>query len=328
MNRILGLAIEQNQRIISHLSFKKIHMKISLELLHTLDAIDRHGSFSAAAEAMHRVPSALSHAIAKQENDLGIPLFLREGRRVTLTEAGQTLLDEGRHLLRAAGELERRVQRIATGWEAELRIAVDMVLPIERLYPLLNDFYATNPPTRISLRQEALGGSWDALMTDRADLVIGAPGDMPARSGLSSRLICHHQMHFVVAPHHPLANYPEPFSEQLVRQYRGIVISDTSRELMARSAGLPEGQDALKVPDMLSKASAQIAGLGIGHLPGWVARPAIAAGTLIEKKLSEPRPAMPYHIAWRNRHVGQATQWFLNELEKTEVIAALTVGLD
>lgn len=328
MERMLGFEIAQNQRIISHLPFKKIHMKISLELLHTLDAIDRHGSFSAAAEAMHRVPSALSHAIAKLEDDLGIPLFHREGRRVILTEAGQTLLDEGRHLLRAAGELERRIQRIATGWEAELRIAVDMIVPIERLYPVLTAFYATNPPTRLSLSQEVLGGSWDALMTDRADLVIGAPGDMPARSGLSSRLLCQHRMHFVVAPHHPLAAQPEPLTEQLVRQYRGIVISDTSRELTARSAGLPEGQEALKVPDMHSKASAQIAGLGIGHLPGWIARPAIAAGTLIEKKLREPRPAMPYHIAWRSRHVGQATQWFLNELEKNEVISALTVGMD
>ena len=82
-------------------------MKITLDLLHMLDAIDRHGSFSAAATALHRVPSALSHAIAKLEDELDARLFLREGRRATLTPAGRTLLDDGRHLLRAASELEQ-----------------------------------------------------------------------------------------------------------------------------------------------------------------------------------------------------------------------------
>lgn len=72
-------------------------MKISFDLLLILDAIDRHGSFSAAASALHRVPSALSHAIAKLEGDLGATLFLREGRRATLNEAGRTLLEDGRH---------------------------------------------------------------------------------------------------------------------------------------------------------------------------------------------------------------------------------------
>jgi DNA-binding transcriptional LysR family regulator len=89
-------------------------MKITLDLLHMLDAIDQHGSFSAAAAALHRVPSALSHAVAKLEDDLDFPLFIREGRRATLNDAGRTLLDDGRHLLRAADELERRVHPSST----------------------------------------------------------------------------------------------------------------------------------------------------------------------------------------------------------------------
>src|SRR5574343_272887 len=117
-------------------------MKISLDLLSMLDAIERHGSFTAAATALHRVPSALSHAVAKLEEELDVQLFQREGRRATLTEAGRTLLDDGRHLLRAAGELERRVQRIGADWEAELRIAIDAIIPVERIYPLLERFYA------------------------------------------------------------------------------------------------------------------------------------------------------------------------------------------
>ena len=302
-------------------------MKITLDLLTMLDAIDRHGSFSAAALALHRVPSALSHAIAKLESDLNLPLFVREGRRATLNEAGRTLLDDGRHLLRSADELERRVQRIATGWEAELRIAVDVLIPVERLYPLLERFYAAGHSTRIRLMSEALGGGWDALATGRADLVIGAAGDMPARSGIKSRLLCHAHLIFAVAPSHPLAGHVGPIPISELRQHRAVVIADTSRELTARTIGLLEGQDTLRVPNMVAKASAQVAGLGIGHLPHWLADPEIEAGRLVEMPLSEPRQPIPSHIAWRSRQVGNALAWFLEELEKTEQISALTVRL-
>jgi len=303
-------------------------MKITLDLLHMLDAIDRHGSFSAAATALHRVPSALSHAIAKLEDELDAQLFLREGRRATLTAAGRTLLDDGRHLLRAAGELERRVQRIATGWEAELRVALDAIIPVERIYPLLERFYGAGCGTQVRLSYEVLGGTWDALATGRADLVIGAPGDMPARSGIATRLLCNHSSFvFAIAPSHPLAHWPGSIPNSELEQHRAVVIADTSQELDARSIGLIEGQDTLRVPDIRAKASAQIAGLGIGHLPHWLAAPEIAAGRLVEKQIDDPRPTLPLHFAWRSRQIGKALEWFLAELEKPDVVESITQSL-
>jgi DNA-binding transcriptional LysR family regulator len=303
-------------------------MKISLDLLHILDAIDRHGSFTAAASALHRVPSALSHAIAKLECELDVQLFIREGRRATLNEAGRTLLDEGRHLLRAADELERRVQRIANGWEAELRIAIDAIIPVERLYPLLERFYGAGHSTQIRLFYEVLGGTWDALATGRADLAIGAPGDMPARSGMATRPLCtRSDFVFAIAPSHPLAAWQGVIPNSELARHRAIVIADTSQELVARSIGLIEGQEALRVPDIRAKASAQVAGLGIGHLPRWLAAPEIAAGRLVEMQISEPRPELPLNLAWKTRNSGKALKWFLDELEKTEQIEALTAAL-
>jgi len=303
-------------------------MKISLDLLHILDAIDRHGSFSAAAVVLHRVPSALSHAVAKLEDELDIPLFVREGRKATLNEAGRALLDDGRHLLRAADELERRVLRIAKGWETELRIAIDTIVPVERLYPLLERFFAVDCGTQVRISHEVLGGTWDALATGRADLVIGAPGDMPARGGIASRRLCNHdQFVFAIAPQHPLAAWPGPIPGRELLRHRAIVVADTSQELIARTLGVLEGQDTLRVPDIRAKASAQAAGLGIGHLPRWLAEPEIAAGRLVEKELADPRPSMPLHIAWRTRQPGKALTWFLGELAKPEEIAALASGL-
>lgn len=303
-------------------------MKISLDLLAMLDAIDRYGSFTAAAAALHRVPSALSHAVAKLEADLDTPLFTRHGRKATLNAAGHALIEDGRHLLRSARQLERRVQRIAHGWEAELRIAVDQIIPVARLYPLLERFYGEGHTTQLHLSCEVLGGTWDALTTERADLAIGAPGDRPPASGIATRFLCmRSDFVFAIAPGHPLAACPEPIPNSELQRHRAVVIADTSRELDARTIGLLEGQDALRVPTMDAKAQAQIAGLGIGHLPRWMAAPALEAGLLVERQLQESRPPMPCHVAWRIRDKGRAAEWFIAALAENGEIERLTAGL-
>ena len=80
-------------------------LKLSIEALEVIDAIARKGSFAAAAEALYRVPSALTYTVQKLESDLGVQLFDRSGHRATLTEAGAELLKEGRYLLEAAHAL-------------------------------------------------------------------------------------------------------------------------------------------------------------------------------------------------------------------------------
>src|SRR5438045_1446046 len=142
-------------------------MKLSLDAMLVLDAIERRGSFGAAAAELHRVPSAITYQVQKLETDLDVLLFDRAGHRAKLTPAGRELLDAGRLLLRAAGEIEHRVRRVATGWEAELRIAVDSVVPLNLVWPLVSEFYADcrgrgAGHTRIKLTREVLGGAWDA----------------------------------------------------------------------------------------------------------------------------------------------------------------------
>jgi DNA-binding transcriptional LysR family regulator len=173
-------------------------MRISLDALLVLDSIARNGSFAAAGEELHRVPSAITYTIQKLEQDLDVQLFDRSGHRARLTEAGEALLREGRHLLRTATELECRVKHVATGWESELRIAVDDLVPIERLFPLLKDFYREQSGTRIRLSTEVLGGCWDALIGGRADMVIGAPGDAPPEGLLAVEPIGRFEFVFVV----------------------------------------------------------------------------------------------------------------------------------
>jgi DNA-binding transcriptional LysR family regulator len=294
-------------------------MRISLDALLVLDSISRNGSFAAAGEELHRVPSAITYTIQKLEQDLEVKLFDRSGHRARLTEAGEALLREGRHLLRAATDLECRVKNVATGWETELRIAVDDLVPTERLYPLLKDFYREHPGTCIRLTMEVLGGCWDALTSGRADMVIGAPGDAPPEGLLATEPMGSFEFVFVVSPDHPLAALPDPLSAEAILQYRAVSVADTSRNLPPRTSGVVDAQDSLTVPTMRTKVAAQIAGLGAGYLPLLWAAPHIAAGRLVKKEVEGSKPITNVYLAWHPRQPGKAHKWFLDRLRRKAV---------
>jgi DNA-binding transcriptional LysR family regulator len=294
-------------------------MKISLDSLAVLDAIVRKGTFAGAAEEMHRAPSAVTYVVQRLEDDLGIALFDRSGHRARLTEAGQALLREGRFLLRAAADVEARVRRVATGWEAELRIALDDIVPVEKLFPLLRQFFREAPGTRIRISAEVLGGSWDALLGGRADLSIAAPGDAPPEGAIATEVLGEFEFIFVVAPGHPLAAAEEPLSADEIQLHRAVAAADSSRTLPPRSSGLLDGQDTLTVPTLRAKLAAHIAGLGVGFLPAKWAAPHVRAGRLLQKRVAGPKTSAKVYLAWQPKLAGAALNWFLTRLREPAV---------
>jgi DNA-binding transcriptional LysR family regulator len=298
-------------------------IRLSLDALTVIDAIDRNGSFAAAADELHRVPSAITYSVQKLEDDLGVQLFDRSGHRALLTEAGRELLREGRRLLQAAGELEARVKRVATGYEVELRIALGDLIPTERLFPLLREFYREASGTRVRILAEVYGGLWDALATGRADLAIGAPAESPAGGGYMTQPLGFVTWVFMVAPNHPLAAAAEPLRPEDIQKYRSVAAADSSRNLAPRTSGLLSGQDMLALPSMLDKIAAQRAGLGVGFVPESFARAEATAGTLVPRQVLEPKPDGQIFVAWRTDCRGKALEWFLRRLEDREIIAGL-----
>lgn len=291
-------------------------MKIALDTLEVLDAIDRKGSFAAAAHELHRVPSAITYTVQKLEEDLDVLLFDRRGHRAKLTAAGRELLAEGRRLLRAASELESRVKRVATGWEAELRIAYDSVVPCNAVLELVREFQRQECGTRLRIAAEVLGGCWDALVSGRADIAIGASGDGPAGGGYSTRLLGEVDWVFAVAPDHPLARLPEPLTAADILSHRAVSVADSSRNLSPRTTGLLSGQETLTVHDLAGKRLAQVMGLGVGNLPRDLAEHEAAAGRLVIKATAEPKVSSQLFLAWRTAHKGRALAWFVDRLDE------------
>jgi DNA-binding transcriptional LysR family regulator len=289
-------------------------MRLSLDALEILDAIRRRGSFTAAGKELHKVPSTISYTVAKLEEDLGVQLFERHGPRAWLTPAGEELLKEGRHLLRAARDLEMRVKRVASGWETEFGIGVDSILAPIALHDDIRDFYAASDSTRLRITQETLSGTWEALLDRRVDLLVGAAGDGPSGGGYIVEELGTVQFLFVVAPTHPLAAIDRVLTKDDLQAHRAISVSDSARRLVPKTIGLLFGQDTLAVPNMRAKIAYQRAGLGFGFLPEPYLRASLAQGLLVEKHVEEPRGPDAFSLAWRTGEEGQAMRWWRERL--------------
>ncbi len=297
--------------------------KITLDALTVIEAIHKKGSFAAAALALHRVPSAVTYTVRKLEQDLGVSLFDRSGHRAILTPAGAELQHQGERLLTAARALEAQVLRVSTGWEQTLHIAVDNMIPLAHLAPHLAAFYDVHTGTGVQVLQEVYGGSWDALVTNRADLVLGVPPAGPMGGGYGMRALGPVTFVFAVAPQHPLATAPEPLSDETLLKYRVISVADSSRSLPARTAGLLTGQEVLTVPTIESKITMQEAGLGVGYIPHHMALPSLKAGRLLVKEVESSREGGTMSMAWRSGEKGKALNWFLKRFESEAVRAQL-----
>jgi len=293
------------------------NMKLSLEALQILDAIDRRGSFAGAAKVLYKVPSTISYTVAKLEEDLGVQLFERVGPKATPTEAGRELLKEGRHLLRAAQELEVRVRRVASGWESEFALGLDSLFPAALLADDIAAFYGAADSTRLRLVSESLSGTWEALLDRRADLLVAA-GEGPSGGGYVVEPLGTVSFVFAVAPSHPLAGHTHVDAAELAL-HRAVAVADSARRLLPRTVGLQSTQDVLSVPDMQGKYALQLAGLGCGFLPEPCARAAIAAGTLVAVGVEQPKPDETFYLARRTGEQGEALAWWLRRLREPGV---------
>lgn len=297
-------------------------MSFTLEALTILDAIDRKGSFARAAEELARAPSSLTYAVQQMEAELDVLLFDRSGHRARFTPAGRVLLEDGRALLVAADALAHKTRQVAGGWETGFTIAVEGIVPIAPLLPLLEAFYALGQATEVRLRHEVLAGTWDALASGHADLVV-AGGDAPAGGGIRTRALGSIEFVFCVAPRHPLARVNTPLVQADIAAHRAVVIADTARNLPLRSAGWLQQQPRLTVADLPSKLAAQQAGLGVGSLPRWLADREVAAGRLTACEWAGGNPRETLHLAWRSGESGRALDWWMQALSQPDVLAAV-----
>lgn len=279
-----------------------------------LEAIEESGSLAKAAARLGKVPSALTWQVRRLEESLDLLLVDRRGGRGRLTEAARQLLRDGRALRQGLDDALTRARRAAMGFEAELVIAVDAIVPVGALWPVVRAFDEAAAPTRLRFWQEVMSGSWEALLSGRADLVVGAPDEAPPHREVRTAPLAVVDFVYCVAPGHPLAREPEPLSPDRIARHRAIAVADSARGLPRRSAGLLPGQAVLTVPSFEYKLAAQIAGLGCGWLPRHCAQAALEAGRLLARATVHGRVEARINLAWRDPVRGRALAWWIDAL--------------
>ncbi|MCS5711913.1 LysR substrate-binding domain-containing protein [Candidatus Berkiella aquae] len=293
--------------------------KITLEALQVLEAINRCGTFALAAKELHKVPSALTYTVNNLEQQLNATLFDRSGHRAKLTAIGELLLKEGQKLLISAEQLEKRIELQQKGYEEQLLIAYDQLIPFHNLIFLIEDFYQACPEIGLKVTGEVLGGCWDALLSHRATLAIGVTGETPLRDDIAMLPLGPIEFAFLVGKHHPLANHQQTLTNNEISTYRSIAVADSTRGLTTRSSGILPGQSILTVNTMQEKIDAMIAGLGIGYLPLTQAKPYIKSGELIEKNVQRLKTKGIVSLAWRPSLIGKAGLWFIEQLSNKTI---------
>jgi DNA-binding transcriptional LysR family regulator len=287
---------------------------ITLDALRAIEAIHQQGSFAGAAKVLFKVPSALTYTIAKLESDLNVALFDRSKKRAVLTSAGQLIVEQGQQLLVATSALENAVQQLETGWETQLSITLDTLVPLPIIFSLISEFDQLNKMTEISINEEVLSGSWESLLSNHAQIVVGATGDLP-KGNVNVVEIAKVEFCFAVAANHPLAEKTQIITGDDIKKFASIVVTDSATSYTRRTTGLLDTRRVIRVSNMSAKINAQSMGLGIGFLPKHMIIDELRQGTLVIKEIEVPRQPEFIYMAWHKDMSGQALNWFIKKLQ-------------
>lgn len=271
------------------------------------------GSFASAARRLNRAVSVVSYGIANLEAQLGIVLFDREGtRRPKLTEAGRSVLAEARTVAGGIDGLKAKVKGLLDGLEAEVHLAVDVMLPARRLGQVLRAFAATYPTVTLRLHVEALGAVAGHVLSGTA--IVGVSGPLASGiDGLEAASVGSVAMVPVAAPDHPLARY-EQIPSGAGREHVQLVLTDRSPLTDGRDFAVVSPR-TWRLADLGAKHQLLREGIGWGNMPLPLIEPDLVAGTL--KRLVMPDdPGGMYRFSgiWRrDRPPGPAASWLIRE---------------
>lgn len=287
-------------------------------------AIVDTGSFAAAGRKLNRAVSVISYGIANLEAQLGLSLFDREGtRKPTLTTAGRALLAEARAVAEGMDGLRAKVKGMLDGLEAEIDVAVDVMIPPDRLGKVLRGFAQTFPTVQLRLHVEALGAVTAMVLDGKA--IVGISG--PITDGAERVAAGQTLMVPVAAPDHPLARM-DPIPPGAGRHYTQLVLSDRSRFTEGRDFAVVSSK-TWRLADLSAKHALLKEGIGWGNMPIHMVEGDLQSGALV--KLAMPDSTEGVYGFWgiwrRDLPPGPAAQWLLDEFVASTALCKEYEGL-
>jgi DNA-binding transcriptional LysR family regulator len=286
----------------------------SFEQLIVFVAVVETGSFAAAGRRLGRATSAVSYAITNLEQQLGVQLFDRDRtRRPVLTEAGTAVLSEARSVSVGVDNLRAKVKGLLDGVEAQIGLAVDVMLPTTRLVDAMQAFEATFPTVTLRLYVEALGAVTQLVHSGVAD--IGISGVDATLPGIERIKVGGVDLIPVAAPNHNLADGTR--APGAARDFVQLVLTDRSTLTEGRDFSVI-GVRTWRLADLGSKHALLLAGIGWGNMPEPMVRNDLAAGRLKRLDLSEWTGGFyAFHAIYRtDTPPGPAAAWLIRHFAR------------
>jgi len=178
-------------------------MNITFRQIRVFTEVAEQGSMARAAESLHLTPPAISMQIKEIEAQVGLPLFNRNGRSVTLSTAGEYFLVHAKRLLAALKEADNamaRLKRVERGL-----LTIGMVGTAKYFVPqLLARFQLDHPGVEVRLR---VTGNREQLvaMMQAGEVDISIMGRPPREIATRARSFAAHPLVFIAPPQHPLS---------------------------------------------------------------------------------------------------------------------------
>jgi LysR family transcriptional regulator, regulator for metE and metH len=193
---------------------ERIHLAIVQE-------VDKHGSLTAAANVLCLTQSALSHSMRKLEEQLGTQVWLREGRSLRPTQAGEYLLAVANRVLPQLALAEERIHQFAQGERGSLRIGMECHPCYQWLLKVVSPYLARWPDVDVDVKQKFQFGGIGALFGYEIDLLVTP--DPLYKPGLRFEPVFDYEQVLVVARGHPLAGVayvkPKQLTDEVLITY-------------------------------------------------------------------------------------------------------------
>jgi LysR family transcriptional regulator for metE and metH len=263
-------------------------MRVKLEIRHLklLTAVADSGSVTKAGKCLHLTQSALSHQLRDAEEKLGTALFLRLGKKMVMTPAGETLLVSARRVLEDLGNTEAQIEGLNGGSRGVIRLCTECYTCYHWLPPLLKKFHDKFADVEVNIDADVTAHAVTALLEGRLDVAISSTP--PRNKSLRLTPMFEDEIVLVMAPGHRLASFRRVHARDL--EHETVLIyppreESTLLQKVMRPAGV-EPRRIIEVPLTEAIVEMAAAGTGIGFLARWAVLPQMESGKIAARPLS------------------------------------------
>ncbi|MHC5256515.1 LysR substrate-binding domain-containing protein [Streptomyces sp. UC4497] len=298
---------------------------MELRHLRYFAAVAETRHFGKAAQALHMAQPPLSQAIRRLETELGVELFTRTTRQVSLTGAGEVFRTDVERILTSVDEAVARVGRFATGVEGVLRVGLTGSASYRQLPSLARLVKQEMPHVRMEVHTEMLTPAQELGLIERR-LDVGVLRPPIRQEGIAHRLIADEPLIAAVPEGHRLADAQDIRVEQLRHEdfiMYGATLGSVVNDAVVRSC-LASGfypHRAYEVTETSAALALVAAGLGVAVLPASI-RSAPREGVVC--RAIEDALTVPLALAWRREDETPLIRQLLDVLERHDLFARET----